>query len=653
MSEKLNRLRMIWFSLMVVEMLVAVCLYLILKTLLSIVVMITLGVQIIISLIFIYLSSREIQDNALNVTEAVDIDLRNALVFGGIALVAYDENRNITWVSDLMLAMNVNIVGVKLLEWQPTLATLFENDDIKLIELKGKRFEVYNSSETHLLFLKDVTQYVSLRQDYEDQQMCVAYITIDNYEETLENVDEPKMATIQAKCRQIIVDWAYENGMIIRNYKTGGWLVFFNERIYKKLVESKFKILDEFKEKTSQFDEIMTLSMGIGRGTRVLRELEQLASQALVLCRSRGGDQVAIKSGKDKVRYYGGTTESSDKSSKVRTRVIAQSLAGLIRGAGNILIMGHKNSDLDSFGASLAMARIVEGYGKDVHIVINRESLEEKTAKVVKELRHLEAYDELIISQADAVTKIYKDTLLVIVDHHRPDLSISQLLLDEVKQKVVIDHHRRGEEFIKSPILTYLQPSASSTVELLMELCDYQKVDVHISETDATIMYAAMLVDTSFFRQRVGVRTFQTAAKMRELGADVGRAYEMLEDSMEATKEVIDLTEKMNAYRAGILIAKGRNDVVYKRVSLAKASNALLDITGINAAFTVARVDKNIVSISARSNKNMNVQMIMESLGGGGHFTMAACQFNDMSTDEVVKRLEDAIDEYFKERGVN
>ena len=220
------------------------------------------------------------------------------------------------------------------------MASLFEDEDIKVVDIKGKKFEAYNSKETKLIYLKDVTQFLSLQQDYLDQQVCMAYITIDNYEETLENADEPKMAMIQAKSRQVIVDWAYSNGIIIRRFKSGGYLAFFNERIYKKQVENKFAILDTFKEMSRELDEVMTLSIGIGRDSRVLRELDDMASAALNLTYSRGGDQVAVKSGDDNVKFFGGNSDTFEKSSKVRARVIAQSLAGLIKNSSQVLIMG-------------------------------------------------------------------------------------------------------------------------------------------------------------------------------------------------------------------------------------------------------------------------------------------------------------------------
>lgn len=592
-----------------------------------------------------------LNSNAVSVAEALNEDSNNALIFGGVGIIQYDESRNITWISDLLSAMGLKIIGLKLLDWQPTLAGLFESDDIRIIDVKGKKFECYNSEETRMIFLKDITQYYSLEQDYDDGQICMAYITIDNFDETLENADESKAAQIQSTSRKVIVDWAYENGMIIRRFKSGGYMAFFNERIYKKLVEDKFSILDEFKKKSMELDEVITLSIGIGRGTRVLRELEENATAALRLTYSRGGDQVVIKSGKDNIRFFGGTTDTYEKSSKVRARVIATSLSGVIKRSSNVFVMGHKFSDLDSLGGSLAMARLVEAYDKKVKIVIDFNSLEEKTRYVAMKMREDDRYEDLLCSYNEALEMVNKDSLLVLVDHHKSSLSIASGLLDVVKNKVVIDHHRRGEDFIEMPILTYLEPSASSTVELIVELCGYQNVDVKFNEMDATIMYAGMLVDTNYFKQRVGVRTFQSAARLKELNANVVQAYELLEDSFEKTKEILDITKTAVRYRDHILIAHGEENEEHQSSAFAKASNQLLSVQDVLATFTVGRLNKNTVAISGRSSRDINVQMIMEKLGGGGHFTMAACQITDKSIDEVIEMLHNAIDAYFNERG--
>lgn len=651
MTRKLTQLRNLAILLLILEPIIIAVIYLFFPLVRIFSVLIYASIKNIILVVALIYLSYILDNNALSVADALDEDAKNSLIYGGIALLQYDDNRNITWVSDLFIANKVKIIGLKVLDWQPTLAGLFENEEVKLIDIKGKKFEAYNNEDTHMLYLKDVSEYISLQQDYEDQQICVAYITVDNFDETLENLNESTAAKVQSIARQTIIDWAVENGMIIRRYKTGGYVAVFNERIYRKQVENKFGILDSFKKKCLELDEVLTLSIGIGRGTRVLRELEELAASALQLTYSRGGDQVVIKSGKDNVRFFGGTTDVFEKSSKVRARVIAQSMAGIIKRSSNVFIMGHKFSDLDSLGASVAMARIVQAYNVRCNIILDFNSLEEKTANVAQIMVKDKRYDGLICSAVEAMERVGRDTLLIVVDNHKPSLAISNGLLETVKNKIIIDHHRRGEEFIDTPILTYLEPSASSTVELIVELYNYQNVDVEYNDLDATIMYAGILVDTNSFKQRVGVRTFQSAATLKELNADVVKAYELLEDSYEKTIEITNITKTAQPYREHILIAVCDNSYEVSSTSLAKSSNKLLEVSDVMASFSIGKISKNLTAISARSSRDINVQMIMEKMGGGGHFTMAACQIENKEPEEVSVLLKEAIDQYFLERG--
>lgn len=651
MTKKVLQMRNLIMSVLIVETLLLFVLYLWLSNSILLILSVYSLIKNIVLFIAIGYLSYLIDTNYVGVAEVLDQDSKNAFLFGGVGLIQYDETRNVVWTSDLFQEMGVNVVGVKLLEWQPKLASLFEDEDIKVVDIKGKKFEAYNNKKTKLIYFKDRTQYLSLQQDYADQQMCMAYITIDNYEETLGEADEPKTALIQSKTRQVIVDWAYSNGIILRRYKSGGYIAFFNERIYRKQVDGKFSVLDTFNEMSKELDEVMTLSIGIGREAKVLRELDELATSALSLTYSRGGDQVAVKSGDENVQFYGGNTDTSERSSKVRARVIAQSLAGLIKNANNVLIMGHNNSDMDSFGASVAAMKIAQAYEKPVNIVINPDSLEEKTEHVVLIANEDERYRDIIISPNEALENVTRDTLLIVVDHHKPSLTISNALLERVKNKVVIDHHRRGEEFIDAPVLTYLESSASSTVELLVELCEYQKVEVKMNDLDATIMYAGILVDTNGFKQRVGVRTFQSAAFLKNKQANVNMAHEFLEDSYEETIQKTRIIQSAYTYRDVMLIAVGEEDEEVSRTLLAKASNTMLEVSHIKATFSIARVTKTKVAMSARSTKDVNVQVIMEKLGGGGHFSMAATVFEDKSIEEVRVLLEETIDEYFKDRG--
>ena len=330
MTVKMTRIKNVVIALLLIEFIFALMGYVFLSSNTSLVLATYIFIKNVIVLGFIFYSSSLANENNLSVSEALNNEAKNAFIFGGIGLIKYDENRNISWISDLFTEMKLNIVGKKLLEWQPLLASLFEDDDIKVIDINSRKFEVYNSKESRLLYLKDVSDYVGISKEFEDQQVCVAYITVDNYEESIEQADEQTAASIQSTTRQIVLDWAKENGIVLKRYKSDGYIAMFNERTYRKQVEDKFKILDYFKEQAEQLGQMMTLSIGIGRGSNILRELDELAFSALSLAYSRGGDQATVKSNDEPIRFFGGNSESYEKSNKIRARVIAQSFVRLI-----------------------------------------------------------------------------------------------------------------------------------------------------------------------------------------------------------------------------------------------------------------------------------------------------------------------------------
>ncbi|RHM61317.1 DHH family phosphoesterase [Coprobacillus sp. AF33-1AC] len=650
MVKKLIQLRKILISLLLLEFIFSLLGYLFFKSEVSFFLAVYVFIKNTICILVILYASSVINDANYSVQEALNKETKNALIFGGVGLVKYDENRNIVWMSDLLHELGIRQIGHKLLEWQPLLASLFDDDDVKVIDIESRKYEAYNSKTSRLIFLKDVTDYETVAKEYEDQQLCVAYLTIDNYDESIEYADEQKAASIQSTTRQIILDWAVANGIILKRYKSDGYIAIFNERIYRKQIEDHFRILDDFKNKIEELGEVMALSIGIGRGSTVLRELEEMAISAISMAYSRGGDQVIVKSNNEDIRYFGGNSESNEKINRIRARVIAQSLSALIKQADNVMIMGHKQSDFDSFGASIAMLAISRAYEKKAQIVIDLDSIEEKTKQIATELKSDKRYNDVFVSPARVNEYVQPGTLLISVDNHKPSLAISEALLDMVENKVVIDHHRRGEEFIDLPLLTYLEPAASSAVELIVELFNYLREDITVTEREATIMYAGMLIDTNYFRTRVGSRTFLAAASLRDMQANVARAYEFLQDDYKTTIEKLSISENCYQFGNDILIAYGKEDEFYSRTLLAKAGNELMNIAGIKAVFIVGRVSKETIAISARSRKEINVQIIMEQLGGGGHFSMAACQIKEDNLKNVLNSLEEAINQYLDER---
>lgn len=650
MTVKMSRLKNIVLILLLCEILIALLTYIFFAGSIALVLVIYIFVKNLIVIALIFYAISIINENNLSVSEVLGEESKNAFIFGGIGLIKYDENRNIVWLSDLLNEMKINIVGKKVLEWQPLLAPLFEDDDIKIVDINSRKFEVYNNKESRMLYLKDVSDYLGVAKEFEDQQICVAYITIDNYDESIELADEQTAASIQSVSRQTMLDWAKENGVVLKRYKSDSYIAIFNERTYRKQVEDKFILLDIFRSNAEKLGQVMTLSIGIGRGSNILRELDELAFSALSLCYSRGGDQVTVKTIDEPIRYFGGDSESFEKSSMVKARVIAQTLAGLMKQADNIFIMGHKQSDFDSFGASLAMHALCRTYEKEGYIIIDYDSLEEKTKVVAEDMMDDEYYRDVFVSPNYARELITSESLLIIVDNHKPTLAIDENILDLISKKVVIDHHRRGEEFIDLPVLTYLEAAASSTVELIVELFEYQKEVVKVSEREATVMYTGMLIDTNYFKTRVGTRTFHAAAKLKELQANVGQAYKYLEDDYETTVNKLSITQTAYKYGKDILIAFGKTDKIYSRTLLAKAGNELLGISGIKAVFIVGKTGKDEISISSRSTNDINVQVIMEKLGGGGHFSMAACQLKNVTITTAINSLEEAINNYLDER---
>lgn len=592
----------------------------------------------------------QLEENAVCVSNVLGQETKHAFLFGLVGMLMYDENHVINWQSDLFSEMELELVGLSLATWQPILEESFDSHEILTIHIGETQYEVYNNQDTRTLYLKDVTNFNELLDNYHNEQLVYGYLSVDNFDETIASVDEQKGAIIQSAIRSTLVEWANEYGIILRRYRQENYILICNEACYYKLAQSKFVILNRVREQANQFNVVLGLSIGLSRHETNLASMDDAANDAFSLALSRGGDQVVVKSSDEPVRYFGGNSETKTKTSRVRVRIIAESLGALFKQAKSIFIMGHAESDLDSLGASIALMRIAKNYDVPVYIVVNPDSMEAKTKRAYRLLVKSGEYDDCFVIPQRVNELVRAGSLLVSVDNHRQSLSLAPSLVDAVDELVVIDHHRRGEEFMSDPVLTYLEPAASSTVELITEFFDYQPKKVKVNELEATLMYAGMLVDTSNFKSRVGVRTFKVAATLKDLGADVTRATELLQDDLAFTLKKAEFVQSASRYNNAILIACGKEDSEYSRVMLAKVGNDLLAIDETEAAFVIGRIDENTVAVSSRSTGKINVQLIMEKMGGGGHFTMAACQIQNRTVEEVKTSLIEKLDEYYQER---
>jgi c-di-AMP phosphodiesterase-like protein len=399
---------------------------------------------------------------------------------------------------------------------------------------------------------------------------------------------------------------------------------------------------------TSQQNVSFTLSIGVGTGVSSLPELGVLAQSSLDLALGRGGDQVAIKLPNGKVKFYGGKTNPIEKRTRVRARVISHALRDLIMASDKVIIMGHKNPDMDSIGASIGIYKVAQMNQKDAYIVVNMQEIDNGVKRMMTEIRTQEQLFSHFIGPEEALEIATDKTLLVVVDTHKPSMVMEERLLNKIDHKVIIDHHRRGEDFIANPLLVYMEPYASSTSELVTEFLEYQPKRGKIEMIEATALLAGIIVDTKSFTLRTGSRTFDAASYLRAHGADTILVQKFLKEDVVTYIKRSKLIESVSFYRDGIAIAKGTDNEFNDQVIIAQAADTLLTMDGVIASFVISERSEGVIGISARSLGNINVQIIMESLKGGGHLTNAATQLTGLSISETESKLKLAIDDYFE-----
>ncbi|HEX3026977.1 MAG TPA: DHH family phosphoesterase [Clostridia bacterium] len=513
----------------------------------------------------------------------------------------------------------------------------------------SRKFTVYGSLAPaggfYTLYWVDNSELKNTALEYHESRPVVAIVMIDNYDELMQNAKEGEKADILSRVEKQLMAWVSTTTGFLWHSDRDKYIFVFEERHYRKIVEERFDILDKVRQIIAGERMPATLSIGVGRGGKSLAENEEMARQALDMALGRGGDQSAVKT-RDGYEFYGGISKAVEKRTKVKTRIIASALAELIEGSENVLIMGHKNSDLDVVGACVGIYRSVVSRGIFAKIVINRRS--SMAAEFISELEG-RGYGEAFIDPEDSLLLVSKKTLLIIVDTHRKAFVDSPELYQNVKTVVVIDHHRKMVDYIDNAVIFHHEPYASSASEMVSELVQYL-ADSSLTSVEADAMLAGITLDTRNFTVRTGVRTFEAAAYLRRKGADTVRVKQLFAGSMENYRKRSKLVSSAEIYH-GCAISRydGDPDDSLKFVT-PQAADELLTITGVSASM-VAYPAGSGVAISARSMGEINVQLIMETLGGGGHLTMAGAQMDNITMAEAVHRIKEAVDRYFAENG--
>lgn len=571
-----------------------------------------------------------------------------------IGMLRYNEEYEVEWTNEQMkewFQENVEI-GTSLEQFASELYAYIQEEEPERTELTiGERIYVIQlKRDDRLLYFFDVTEHVQLKQNYEQDKVVFAVIYLDNYDELTQGMGDTERSTLNSKVTDMLNKWAVENGVYLKRSSSEKFFAVLNRGMLDQLERTKFSLLDDVREFTADLNVPLTLSIGIGCGTSDFQELGQLAQSSLDLALGRGGDQVAIKQTDGKVRFYGGKTNPVEKRTRVRARVISHALRELILDSDKVLIMGHRQPDMDVIGSAIGILKVAQANDKEGYIIFSEEESNFAIAKLMEKIKDEPSLWSRFIRPEGALDMVTAKTLLVVVDTHKPSLVIEEKLVQRSERIVVIDHHRRGEDFIEEPVLVYMEPYASSTSELVTELLEYQPDHLKLTSLEATALLAGITVDTKNFTLRTGARTFDAASYLRARGADTVLVQKFLSEDLSKFIQRSKMIERAQLYRDGIAIAKGEPNVAYEQVLIAQTADTLLTISGVKAAFVISRRTDGKVSISARSLGDINVQLIMEALNGGGHLTNAATQLEAESLDAVETMLKQAIDDYFHDQ---
>ncbi|WHI60099.1 DHH family phosphoesterase [Mammaliicoccus lentus] len=562
-----------------------------------------------------------------------------------IGVILLDKNYNIEWINNFISRrLERDVLNEPINEIFPNILKRLENTQEVEIEEGSYKYKVTYTENEKSIYLFDITETSRVYELYENEKPIIATIFLDNYDEITQNMNDSQRSEVNSLITNVINDWSTRYELYVKRYSSDQFIGLLNNSILEDIEASKFNLLDDLRDKTREIGHPLTLSIGIGEGSENLIELGELSQSSLDLALGRGGDQVAIKNFNGNVRFYGGKTDPMEKRTRVRARVISHALRDILIEGDKVIIMGHKSPDMDAIGAAIGVSRIAKMNNLESYIVLNDSDIDDTLQRVMREIDEKLDLKERFITSEEAWHEMTSRTTLVVVDTHKPELVIDENLLNKANRKVVIDHHRRGESIISSPLLVYMEPYASSTAELVTELLEYQPTEHRLTRIESTIMLAGIIVDTRNFTLRTGSRTFDAASFLRSHGADTILCQHFLKDDIDTYIKRSDLIKTVKLFRGGVAIAHGDEEQIYHPVTVAQAADELLGLEGVEASYVVAKRSEDTVGISARSLGEVNVQLTMEALGGGGHLSNAATQIKDSTVEEAIEKLIEVVE---------
>lgn len=606
--------------------------------------------------------SRKRQSNDIEVASLIGNDIQMAYNFNQIGLLAIDENGLVLWTNTLFNERQLDLVDTDIFQSFPALKELvkLKSDKVVHLEMKGKSYEVRFLSEPRLFVFKDVTEYDNVVNYSKEQAIALGVVMIDNFNDVASDTDEVADAVMNV--RAIVRDYFRQYKVLLTQVKQDRYFAVCNFNALDQMEKDGFSVMDKVREKQDKEDTPLTLSIGFAHDFPDVGKLYEMTEETIDTALARGGDQAVISQYGKELRFFGGKSAAIENTSKVKVRSMVGGLAKLIKDSSAVFIMGHTEMDMDALGSCLGIKAICDWCKKPAKIVYAPKRTEKKARLAFTSAFSKDALDQLTLTPEQAAAQIKETSLVVVVDVSVPKNVMGPKILDLARKVVVIDHHRRGDSFIERPSLSYIEPSASSACELITEMIRYAAANprIDLKPSYATIMLSGIFMDSQYFKSKsVGMRTFEAAEILKEYGAENTLADEYLKDDYEEFALTNKILGTMKTPSYGVLYCVSDDSDIVERSALAKVANSLLSLRDVHASFVIGRTADKQISISARSDGTISVQLLMEQLGGGGHLTMAATLFpnpkvpNITHVDEAEKKLIECLNDYLDASKVN
>ena len=604
--------------------------------------------------------TKHIDELTLNVDKAA----QSTIINSPFPLVVVETSGNIIWKSSNFIKTFANIdIGTYLSDIIKELKQKIDKDNndkapaiyesmkigektYKIIAESVKSKEKGAKSEyLSTIYFLDETNYVNLLNDFSNSRTCIGIVVIDNYEELMQRATEEEKLKITSEAEKSIYAWVNKyNGLSIKSERDT-YVCIFDQYHVEQIKDEKFDILDEIKEIKTEDNIQTTLSIAISEEGESNVDKYKSAKAVIDIALGRGGDQAIIKQN-GKYYFFGGRTQEVEKRTRVKARIVSQALEELVNSSSNVLIMGHTNSDIDAMGSAMGIYRFVKAIGKDAYIV--NETTGTSLDTFIQDLKDIADYQGVLVDKNTALSKISSDSLLIVVDTDKKNYVEVPELLTKTDKIAVIDHHRRGTDYIENAMLTFHEVYASSACELVTEIVEFSERAIHLTTFEVEALYAGIMMDTKNFTFKTGVRTFEAAAFLRKCGVDIIKVKKWFQSDLETYNKISEIVAKSEIMNDTIAISVYDKADPDANITCAKAADELLTISNITASFVIGKLGDRIC-ISGRSIGDINVQLILEKLGGGGHITVAGAQIEGMTEEEVKQELINRINEYLTE----